>query len=379
MHRPAVATLVVALTLILLPTLEPPTAAGAGGCGTYTSESVPPPTIRVFRTATGAVETVEFRTYVKNVLSREWISSWTTESLRAGALAVKSYAWYQVLHWRGYVNPAGQCFDVFDSTRDQVYDPARPTYATAAAAVDATWSTLALKGGHIFATYYNAGTAGEACGANANGWKLYQWGSQACGLMGRSAAQILATYYTGVVVSGSPPPAPRPSPTPVPAPTPTPPPPPPPTPTAAPVSPTATPMPTATPAATPAPTPIPAAPATSEQPGGGQVGITEPPPPPPPAPQPVVVVAAAPIEPVAVPTSAPQGDVASDALHEFEERISQVSRRARPVRDELTPRESARLAVLQVAIERLVAAFGPTEHAPDQVRVALRSVGLSPI
>ena len=131
----------------------------------------PPPTIRVFRSATGAVETVDFRAYVKNVLSREWISSWTTESIRAGALAVKNYGWYQVLHWRGYVNAAGACFDVFDSTRDQHYDPSRPTYAGMAAAVDATWATLATKSGRIFATYYNAGTAGEACGANANGWR----------------------------------------------------------------------------------------------------------------------------------------------------------------------------------------------------------------
>ena len=54
-------------------------AGAAGACGTYTSHATPPTTIRVFRTATGAVETVDFRTYVKNVLSREWISSWTTE------------------------------------------------------------------------------------------------------------------------------------------------------------------------------------------------------------------------------------------------------------------------------------------------------------
>jgi peptidoglycan hydrolase-like amidase len=223
MHRPALATLVIALALSSITAVEPSTAVAAGGCGTYTSESVPPSTIRVFRTATGAVETVEFRAYARNVLSREWISTWTTESLRAGALAVKNYAWYQVLHWRGYVNRAGQCFDVFDSTRDQVYDPARPTYATAAAAVDATWSTLALKGGRIFPTYYNAGAAGEACGANANGWKLYQWGSQACGLAGRTAAQIMATYYAGVVVTGTPPPStPRPTPSPSPTPAPTP-------------------------------------------------------------------------------------------------------------------------------------------------------------
>src|SRR6187431_2358975 len=148
MHRrtgvaSVLATLIVAIGLA--PTATPNPASAADECGTYRSETAPPPTIRVFRTATGAVETVDFRAYLKNVLSREWISSWTTESIRAGALAVKNYAWYQVLHWRGYVNEAGACFDVFDSTRDQVYDPTRPTYAAMAAAVDATWGTLATK------------------------------------------------------------------------------------------------------------------------------------------------------------------------------------------------------------------------------------------
>ena len=59
--------------------------ATASSCSGWTSESTPPPTIRVFRAATGAVETVDFKVYAKNVLSREWIGSWTTESLRSGA------------------------------------------------------------------------------------------------------------------------------------------------------------------------------------------------------------------------------------------------------------------------------------------------------
>ena len=100
----------------------------------------------------------ELRAYTKNVLSREWIGSWTAESLRSGALAVKHYAWYQVLHWRGGTNADGQCFDLRDDTVDQVYDPSKPTWTTAAAAVDATWSMRVLKNGEIFPTYYNAGT-----------------------------------------------------------------------------------------------------------------------------------------------------------------------------------------------------------------------------
>src|SRR5512142_425193 len=174
MARRTLATAVLAVAMTsggLLPGMIP--TAAAASCSSWTSETTPPPTIRVFRHATGAVETVDFRTYAKNVLSREWIASWTTESLRSGALAVKSYAWYQVLHWRGGVNADGACFDVRDDTWDQVYDPSQPTWSTSAAAVDATWSWVVNKSGHIFPTYYNAGTSGEACGANANGWKAY--------------------------------------------------------------------------------------------------------------------------------------------------------------------------------------------------------------
>ncbi len=282
----------------------------AASCSSWTSERQPPPTIRVFRSASGAVETVDFRAYLKNVLSREWIGSWTTESLRSGALAVKNYAWYQVVHWRGYVNDAGQCFDIFDTTRDQVYDPSRPTWSTAAAAVDATWSTLALRDGHIFPTYYNAGTVGEACGANANGWKMYQWGTQACGLAGRTAGQIMSIYYANVVVTDAPAPAPA---TPLPTAAPTT------APTATPlatiaptVAPTpsntatpstpapATPAPTAlptsqpTPTRTPLPSVLPTPPPVTQLPGGGQSGVVDaaaPPPPPPPKPRPVVVKA----------------------------------------------------------------------------------------
>jgi Stage II sporulation protein len=286
--------------------------AVAASCSGWTSETTPPTTIRVFRAASGAVETVDFRAYVKNVLSREWIGSWTAESLRSGAVAVKMYAWYHVLHWRGLTNGAGQCFDVYDDTRDQVYNPAQPTWASAAAAVDATWSTRALKNGAIYPTYYNGGTANEPCGANANGWRMYQWGTQACGLAGKTAAQILLIYYyPGWTVTNAPNPQP-PTPTPVPTPVPTPIPTPVPTPIPTPVpTPPPTPGPTPPPAPTPsAPPPPPSAtpPASSSNPGtfaasgvtgttspgGGQAALatlTAPPPEPPDRPIPFTVLA----------------------------------------------------------------------------------------
>lgn len=304
--RRAVAALAALVTLAAAAPGVAPSVAAAS-CSGWTSSTTPPSTIRVYRHASGAVETVDFKAYAKNVLSREWIASWTTESLRSGALAVKHYAWYQVLHWRGGVNASGACFDLRDDTVDQVYDLSRPTYTTAAAAVDATWSTRVLKNGAIFPTYYNAGTSGEACGANANGWRAYQWGTQACGLAGKSAAQImLKYYYPGVTVSDAPAPAPTAAPTATPRPTPTPKPTASPTPAAtAPSTPSATrtprptPTPAPTPRLTPAPTPQPTPtvalatpPPDQALPGGGQAGIADqasPPPPPPDEPAPKVV------------------------------------------------------------------------------------------
>ena len=297
--------------LVMLTSAVPglPGRAVAASCSGWTSQEDPPPTIRVFRHATGDVETVNLKPYTKNVLSREWIGSWTTESLRSGALAVKHYAWYQVLHWRGGTNADGECFDIRDDTADQVYDPSKPVWTTAAAAVNATWTTRVLKNGQIFPTYYNAGSPGEACGANANGWKMYQWGTQACGLDGKTAAQIVLTYYypnVTVVGDSEPPPTATPSPTSAPTSTPKPTPKPTATPSPAPSAPgaTATPRPSRTPRPTPSPTPPPSAtpaptpdpglatpPPDQQLPGGGQTGIvddTAPPPPPPDDPEPVV-------------------------------------------------------------------------------------------
>ena len=381
MHRRTTAAGVLAAilaTAVALPISSPPPATAAGECGTYASETAPPPTIRVFRTATGVVDTVDFRAYVKNVLSREWISSWTTESLRSGALAVKNYARYQVIHWRGYTNAAGQCFDVFDSTRDQHYDPSRPTYSAMAAAVDATWGTLALKNGRIFATYYNAGSVNESCGANANGWQLFQWGTQACGLAGKSAGQILAIYYSGVTVSAAPPPAtPAPTPTPLPTPTPVPTPKPTPIPTPAPgpsgsSSPAPTAAPTPAPIPTPVPTPTPAP--VVQQPGGGQVGLSAPPPPPPPDPEPIVVsvadAATGQIEVTAASTPAARRAASVD-LGRLLAHEAPAGQWIAPVDAATPPVASPRWVTFRAVLDRLVASllarlgFPATEQAAD--------------
>lgn len=97
----------------------------------YNSQAYPPGSIRVLRRATGLVETVNFVFYVKSVLPNEWIAgSGLTESLRAGAVAVKNYGWFQVNVAIGNDPPfnyggfsGGKCWDVDDGQRYQVYNP----------------------------------------------------------------------------------------------------------------------------------------------------------------------------------------------------------------------------------------------------------------
>ncbi|MCM1440928.1 MAG: SpoIID/LytB domain-containing protein, partial [Roseburia sp.] len=55
------------------------------------------PYIRVYITSTGIVKTMPLFEYIINVLPNEWYASWHTESLKAGAMAIKTYAWNNIL------------------------------------------------------------------------------------------------------------------------------------------------------------------------------------------------------------------------------------------------------------------------------------------
>jgi hypothetical protein len=99
--------LVVVLALAAAPagaaTTTATLASATAAQTTPASSLTPPATIRVARRfpandPTGvivAVDTVDFRTYCVRVLSHEWApsSAFSDEALRAGALAVKAYAW----------------------------------------------------------------------------------------------------------------------------------------------------------------------------------------------------------------------------------------------------------------------------------------------
>jgi hypothetical protein len=171
--------------------------SGPTGCSTDGTNSKLPTTILVYRVSLGRVDRVDFKTYVKNVLPNEWITSWPRASLESGAMAVKSYAWYWALHSTRKTS-GGACYDVRDDTGDQVYRPSSAQTATSAA-VDSTWSARMTRSGNILQAHYCATTT--ACGAWVTGNWLSQYGSRDLANAGNTYQAILRYYYSDIAIS----------------------------------------------------------------------------------------------------------------------------------------------------------------------------------
>jgi len=149
-----------------------------------------PTTIKVLRTATGEIETVDFNYYVKNVMPNEWgMPGWPTETLKAGAMAVKMYGWMHVTTYHKY---PGLGYDVKDSTADQVYRPGTAEAYTDAA-VDATWNYSMTRNGQLFEPEYDSGVRGSLESISPN--RLGQGGAVILANQGMTWQQILHYYY----------------------------------------------------------------------------------------------------------------------------------------------------------------------------------------
>jgi peptidoglycan hydrolase-like amidase len=199
---PAMLAMVAAVIAVPLASLTavpaPAVDAARGSCTHWRSTTVPPPVIRVYRVSEGFVETVDFKDYVKRVVSREW--NVKQKALRlAGAHAVKQYAWYHVLHWRGG-KFEGQCFDVRDTTADQLYanKPLHQIPRRVKRAVNKTWTWTLMRGDKFPATGYRRGKR-VACAADA-GYRLHIRSARKCANKGWSARHILEVYYSAVLV-----------------------------------------------------------------------------------------------------------------------------------------------------------------------------------
>ncbi|HEY0604833.1 MAG TPA: SpoIID/LytB domain-containing protein [Herpetosiphonaceae bacterium] len=182
---------------------SPGPAMPTSDVGVMATHTTPPSTIRVHRVSLGRIDTVDFNYYVKHVLPSEWIASWHSQSLQAGAMSVKTYAWY----WTIYAKYPGSGYDVKDNTSDQVYNP-NVSYASTDAAVNAVWGYKMTRNSQIFQAHYCAGsynssrTTGQ-CSQN-HGWTvgtyLSQWGSKWYADNGYTWQWMIPFYYDNVVV-----------------------------------------------------------------------------------------------------------------------------------------------------------------------------------
>jgi hypothetical protein len=165
-----------------------------------------PATIRVWRrskggssSCSGQVDVFPLEEYVKGVLPHEWIPSWEVESLRAGAIAIRSYASAWVAKGGKYT-----CADLCDTTYSQVYKDTRN--AKASSAVDDTRGKVVVEAGKVVFAEYSAensdptkfGVSDPPCAGKTlfgHGRGMCQWGSQRWALQGKAHRWIAEHYY----------------------------------------------------------------------------------------------------------------------------------------------------------------------------------------
>ncbi len=131
-----------------------------------------PSVIKVYRTATGAVDLVGFKSYCYCVAANEFgYSSWPSEALKACALASKVYA----LHNYYYYKDASRGYHISDTGANaQKYDPSKANITACSNAVDNIWSYIIVdKNGALIRSFYRAG---ENNGLGFHEGKLYQNG-----------------------------------------------------------------------------------------------------------------------------------------------------------------------------------------------------------
>lgn len=162
----------------------------------WTSTSSPPPSIRVLRAATGRIDAVDFRYYVRAVVAYEWgSSSLPFDLLRAGAQAVKQYGWYHALRQRSTSD--GRCYHVTDSTSDQHFNPKYVATDRQRRAIASIWTWRVLRDGQLIMTPYRRGYD-YPCAYDA-GRRLYARSARKCANAGWSAGAIIKRYYTATL------------------------------------------------------------------------------------------------------------------------------------------------------------------------------------
>jgi stage II sporulation protein D len=133
-----------------------------GGAGTLLQLDSKPSSYDTYRgelrvpltTTARVVNDLGLDTYLRGVVPAEMPPSWPAQSLRAQAIAARSYAVHRL-------HPASGQFDLYDDTRSQVYRGAEAEAAASDAAIGATSGTV-LKSGSAVANALFHSTGGGA-------------------------------------------------------------------------------------------------------------------------------------------------------------------------------------------------------------------------
>lgn len=140
------------------------------------------------------VKTVNFDDYVIDSLPNEWIPGWSQESLQSGAMGVKMFAWYKVLH---PVTIDGWEFDVDNTTNFQTYREGNRFGATDEAHQRVRDLAFTLPDGTIVELNYRAGVENDPNWRYRNANMMAQWGSEYWARQGYNMLRILQWYYQG--------------------------------------------------------------------------------------------------------------------------------------------------------------------------------------
>jgi len=138
------------------------------------------------------VQTLPFEQYCQDVLPNEWVPSWDIESLKAGAMAIKMFAWYHHLH---PVTVDGFTFDVDNTVNFQHFRYFSRQPDTNAAFNAIRRYVYVKPSGEIIELNYRAGIRDDPNWEYRNAQKMSQWGSEYWAMKGRTYEQILQFYY----------------------------------------------------------------------------------------------------------------------------------------------------------------------------------------
>ena len=140
------------------------------------------------------VKAVQFDEYVINSLPNEWMPSWDKEALQAGAMAIKMFAWYKILH---PMKLDGWEYDLDNTTNFQVFREGNRFGATD----DAHWAirnlAYTMPDGTIVELNYRAGYQKNPNWQYRNANMMAQWGSQYWAEQGYNMLRIMQWFYQG--------------------------------------------------------------------------------------------------------------------------------------------------------------------------------------